>query len=247
MEKTLTYYAIQHQKAAFGLEASKEFGTHYRAYYHLQLIESFMQHLGIEYQREFKLTINNVKERIDNNIKVALYDNKMYFDMSNVRERLGYVPMKKGAPVDYRASNPLVAVLNNNKYFNVRYGNRAVTKLVPQYFEFDDSLKSIQLIIDGVEKQVELGHIVPVDDYFKVNIDKLYRVNVIGFTRSGLQSEQGIRISQSDIHKRYSVDRYGQLFRIEIYRQDQFCGMVLVDFSSQPVSTASTQQSDASL
>jgi hypothetical protein len=247
MEKTLTYYAIQHQKAAFGLEASKAFDTHYRAYYHLQLIESFMQHLGIEYQREFKLTINNVKERIDNNIKVALYNNKMYFDMSNVRKRLGYVPMKKGAPVDYRASNPLVAVLNNNKYYNVRYGNRAVTKLVPQYFDFDNSLKSIQMLVDGVERQVEPGNIVSVDEYFEVNVDKNYRVNVIGFTRTGLLNEQGIRISQSDIRKHYSVDTHGQVFRIEVYRKNNFCGMILVDFSSQPVATASTQQSDASL
>ncbi|MGD9386563.1 MAG: M14/M99 family metallopeptidase, partial [Thioalkalispiraceae bacterium] len=81
MEKTLTYYAIQNGKAAFGLEASKSFDTHYRAYYHLQLIESFMQYLGIEYQREFNLTINQVKDRIDNNIKVALYQKKMLFDM----------------------------------------------------------------------------------------------------------------------------------------------------------------------
>jgi len=247
MEKTLTYYAIQNNKAAFGLEASKSFDTHYRAYYHLQLIESFMQYLGIQYQRQFELSINSVKQRIDNNVKLALYEQKMFFDMSDVRARLGYIPMKKDEPVNYRASNPLIAILSQDRYYNVRYGNRSVTKLVPQYFDFDNSLDSIQLVVDGIEKQVELGKIVTVADYFEVNLEKDYRVNVIGFTRPGLRNEQGIRISHDDIHKHYSVDTQGRLFRIEVYRKNQFCGMVLVKFSQQPVAAITLQQSDASL
>jgi hypothetical protein len=247
MEKTLTYYAIQNGKAAFGLEASKSFDTHYRAYYHLQLIESFMQYLGIEYQREFNLTINQVKDRIDNNIKVALYQKKMLFDMSNVRSRLGYIPMKKNQPVDYHASNPLIAVLNHKRYFNVRYGNRSVTKLVPQYFDFDNSLESVALLIDGEERQVKLGDIVAVDNYFQVNAAREYRVNVIGFTRPGVHNESGIRIKHTDIRKRYSVDTHGHLFRIEIYKDNRFCGMVLVDFSRHPVAAISKNATDTSL
>jgi hypothetical protein len=155
--------------------------------------------------------------------------------------------MKKGEPEDYRASNPLIAVLNHDRYYNVRYGNRSVTKLVPQYFDFDNSLESIQLVVDGVEKRVNLGNIVTVGEYFEVNPGKDYRVNVIGFTRPGLHNEQGVKISHDDIHKHFSVDTHGRLFRIEVYREDYFCGMVLVNFTRQPVAVITSQHSDASL
>ena len=245
MEKTLTYYAIQNGKAAFGVEASKSFGTHYRAFYHLHMIESFMQHLGIQYERKLELSINNVKNRIDNNVKLALYENKMLFDMRDVRDRLRYVPMKKGGPILYRASNPLIAVLDGKRYFNVRYGNRSVTKLLPQYFDFDSSLKSLSLIVDGKEQQVRLGDIVSVNKRFLVSKLAGYRVNVIGFTKQGYSSEAGLQINHSDIKSRYSVDKQGMLFRVEIYKEKEFCGMVLVDFSEQPVAAVETSSLNA--
>jgi len=240
MEKTLTYYAIKNGKAAFGIEASKSFGTHYRAYYHLQMIESFMQYLGINYERDLELSIKNVKNRIDNNVKLALYEEKMFFDMRDVRDRLRYVPMKKGEPLYFRASNPLIAVLDNKRYYNVRYGNRSVTKLLPQYFDFDSSINSISLLVDGVKKDVMLGDIVAVDKHFQVNPLEGYRVNIIGFTKKGYASEHGLSITQRDIKSRFSIDKQGKLFRVEIYKGDQFCGMVLVDFSSRPVASAET-------
>ncbi len=240
MEKTLTYYAIQNGKAAFGIEASKSFGTHYRAYYHLQLIESFMQYLGINYERDMELSIKTVKNRIDNNVKLALYERKMFFDMRNVRDRLRYVPMKKGEPLTISGSNPLIAVLDNKRYYNVRYGNRSVTKLLPQYFDFDSSIDSISLSVDGVTKQVMLGDIVAVDKRFQVNQLDGYRVNIIGFTKKGYASEHGLPISKRDIKSKFSVDKHGKLFRVEIYKKNQFCGMVLVDFGDKPVASAET-------
>jgi len=242
MEKTLTYYAIKNGKAAFGIEASKSFGTHYRAYYHLQMIESFMQYLGIEYDRDLELNVSSVKNRIDNNVKLALYEKKMFFDMRNVRDRLRYVPMKKGEPVNFRASNPLIAVLDNKRYYNVRYGNRSVTKLLPQYFDFDSSIESISLLVDGVEKQVMLGDVISVDKNFQVNHLAGYRVNIIGFTKKGHRSEHGLSISHHDIKSKFSIDKKGKLFRVEIYKKNQFCGMVLVDFSARPVAAAKTDK-----
>ncbi|HID31714.1 MAG TPA: hypothetical protein EYP19_17170 [Desulfobacterales bacterium] len=42
MAKTLTYFAICNLKSAFGVETSKSFPTHQRAYYHLRILESYM-------------------------------------------------------------------------------------------------------------------------------------------------------------------------------------------------------------
>ncbi len=232
MEKTLTYFAIQHQRPAFGVEASKSFLTHERTLFHLQIVEAFMQKLGIEYTRGFNLTSRAVKQRIDNNVKLALYENRIFFDMARARARLSYIPMRKDSPLEFSSSNPLVAVINKKRYYQVRYGNRHVTRLHPEYFEFDDSLQNVKLEIDGVLHEVKLGTAVKVLDKFKVLPLEGYRINVIGFRRKGVRNESGLLISRNDIARRFSVDKSAKFYRVEFYRGNRFCGMVLVDFTS---------------
>ena len=245
MEKTLTYYAIQRGKPAFGIEASKEFTTHKRAYSHLHVIEAFMDYLGIKYSRDFNLAEHAVRQRIDNNIKLVLYGSKIFFDMANVRSQLGYVPMKKGVPVDYIASNPLIAVLDKKRHYKVHYGNRKVTTLLPEYMSFDDSLDAINMLVDGEQKKILLGDVVQVENSFQVLPLADYRINVIGFTRHGVNNEQGLTISRNDILKRYSVDRQGEMYRVEIYHEQNFCGMILVHFNGSPVAIKNSSRTDS--
>ena len=93
------------------------------------------------------------------------------------------------------------------------------------------------MVIDGQEKAIPLGDIVHVQRSFLVRPLEDYRVNVIGYTRSGYQSEDGVLISKEQIRDEYSVDQQATLYRVEIYRADKFCGMILVNFSSQPVAS----------
>jgi hypothetical protein len=72
MAKTLTYYAICNLKPAFGVEVSKSFPTHKRAYYHIQALEAYMDFMGIEYARTFPLSAGGVREAINSNIRLAL-------------------------------------------------------------------------------------------------------------------------------------------------------------------------------
>ena len=235
MEKTLTYYAIRQGKAAFGIEASKAYNTEQRVYFHLSMVEAFMDHLGMAYQRDFDLSADGVRERIDNNFKLAMYQSRLYFDMANVREHLYYVPMKKDSPLEFTASNPLVAILNNKQNYDVRYGNRNVTELVPQYFPYDETIASIPMLIDGKPRKVPFGEVVSVDEAFEVLTMPEYRVNVIGYTRQGVDNEQGITIHKHQFIPRYSVDREARTYRIEVYRNRSFCGMVLISFGRTPV------------
>lgn len=230
MEKTLTYFAIRNGKSAFGVEASKSFLTHQRAFYHLLAVESMMKELGIKYERDLPLTKQALKKRIDNNVKLALFDDRVILDMAKARGRINYIPMKINEQVRYSASNPLIAIIGDKKSYKVRYGNRSVTQLHPQYFEYDDSLDTVTLMVDGKQQIVEFGKVVDVKQHFKVVSQDEYRVNVIGFSRRGIKNESGILVSQKDIIKRYSVDRDSRKFRIEIYTGKKFCGMVLVNF-----------------
>lgn len=244
MEKTLTYFAIRNNKPAFGIEASKDFRTHTRALYHLFVVEAMFRELGIEYERGFNMTLTSIKQRIDNNVKLALFDNKVYLDMASARNRLSYIPMKKNEQVRFSASNPLIALIGNEKSYKVRYGNRSVTQLHPQYFEYDDSLSSIKLWIDGELKEVALGTVVDVKNTFKIEPIEHYRANIIGYTRRGIEDESGIIVNRKQIIDRYSVDRESRKYRVELYQDKKYCGMVLVNFvKSSGVDLASTGDS----
>lgn len=189
-----------------------------------------MKELGVEYERDLPLTRRALKKRIDNNVKLALFDNKFILDMVGARDKLNYIPMEKDEQVRFSASNPLIAVIGDKKSYKVRYGNRSVTQLNPQYFEYDDSLANFTLWVDGEQKTVKFGDVIEVKQHFKVDPLKDYRVNVIGYTKRGVKNESGILVSHKDIIKRYSVDRRSRKYRVEIYNGDKYCGMVLVKF-----------------
>ncbi len=232
MAKTLTYYAIRNLKPAFGLEVSKTFPTHQRTYYHLRALEAYMELLGIEYDRSFILSAAGVKNAIGGNVKLTLYGNRIFLDVANARKRLGYIPLKKASKIVFKPSNPLIALVESGRGYRVFHGNRRVTRLHPQYFDYDFSIDTITMEVDGNEMNVGFGEIVEVEQSFLVMPREGYRVNVIGFKKPGTVNESGIAIRQDDIQKRFSVDKSGQTYRVEVYRGRKFSGMVLVNFNN---------------
>jgi len=240
MEKSLTYFSIKNNRPAFAVEASKSFLTHERTYYHLLAVEGFMQELGIKYQRDFKLTRNNVEQQIGNNLNISLYDNRINLDVDNARRYLNYMPLKKHSSLQYKKNNPLIAVIGKDKALKVRYGNRYVTSLKPQYFDYDYSLDAINIQVDGENKRINIGDKVNVEKSFRVLAHDDYRVNIIGYTKRGVINENGILVKRKQIKSRFSIDREKKLYRVELYKGKKFSGMVLVNFinkiKEQPVS-----------
>ncbi len=234
MEKTLTYFAIRHGKAAMGVEASKNYPTARRIFNHLRLVEAIFERIGIAYQRSFKLTSAEIERKLGRDIQLALFDNKILYDFDKARARINYVPLKKESAIKFRTNNPLVAIINSAKSIKVRYGNRGVTTLNPQFFDYDHSLAEIPMVIDGRDARVPSGTVVAVDNSFMIQPIDGMRVNVIGFRKSGRRNESGLLIRQADINKRFSVDQQAQRFRVEFYREDRYSGMILIDFSARP-------------
>ncbi|NOZ38130.1 MAG: deacylase [Gammaproteobacteria bacterium] len=240
MEKTLTYFSIRNQKPAFGLEVSKEYLTHERVYYHLLLVESFMHKLGIKFKRSFALQKAAVKDKIDNHVKLSINDGKIYLDVANARRRLTYVPLKKSAPVDLDSNSPLMAIIDDRNGYKVRYGNRHVTYLQPQYFDYDSSLEKVSIEVDGQMQMVALGSIVEINNSLLVDPLPGYRANIIGFKKPGLKNEVGVLIRRNDIASRFSVDRKARLFRLEFYKDNKYCGMLLLSFNRKEATKISS-------
>jgi hypothetical protein len=230
MAKTLTYFAIRNSKPAFGVEASKSFPTHLRAYYHLRILESFMNILGIEYERDFVLSGKEVANAINTNIKLALYNKRILLDVANARNRLDYIPLKKSSDIEFTPSNPLIAIINSGKSYRVFHGNRRMTRIHPEYFEYDWSIDRITMQIDDYTRSVNFGEMVEVEKGFRIEPMDGYRINVIGFKKQDVFNESGVLIDRNNIQEKFSLDKKGKIYRIEVYRNSKFTGMVLVNF-----------------
>ena len=230
MAKTLTYFAINNGKPAVGLEASKSLPTAMRIYYHLSMLESYMSAFGMTFERDFELTPQQLAQVVDDNVKVSFYDRRLFLNFSDARGTLRFVPLKKGAVLEYEASSPLVAIIGHGGGYQVRYGNRSITRLSPQFFEYDDSLTELRVRVDGKSVLVPLGSEIPVTRRFKIEAPEDYRVNVIGWRRRGVSNENRIEVRRGDIAKRFSVDNEATAFRVELYHGKKFTGMVLMRF-----------------
>lgn len=231
MAKTLTYFATCQGKPAFGLEVSKSFPTHLRAYYHLRMIESFLSKMGVAFERRVPLDPTGIKKAINSNNTLAFYDRKILLDVRDARNRLGFFPLQKNTDIAFTASNPLLTVVKTKDSYRIFHGNRRLTRLYPQYFEYDSSLRSLQMKIDNVDTEVQVGGVVGVNRNFMIKPTAGYRVNIIGFTRKGARDETGISVALDNIRKRYSVDKKGRVYRVEVYKEDKFSGMVMVNFN----------------
>jgi hypothetical protein len=232
MSKTLTYFAIGKGKPAFGIEGSKNLPPPMRSYYHLRVIESFLQSFGVQFERTFDLGAQQVAEALQSNVAVSFFDNKVFLDLRNARERLRYIPLKKDSAVEYRPASPLMALVSADKSLKVYFGNKNVTELDPQYFDFDSSVAEVSMEIDGAKRLVPFGQVVTVTKSFRIEPNSAYRANVIGFSKPGLVDEAGVTLARADLKSEFSVDKAGSIYRVEIYKGDKFCGMILAAFKT---------------
>jgi hypothetical protein len=230
MEKTLTYFAINNGKAAFGNEASKVLPLHERTYYHLVALEKYMSIMGIEFERKFNLDSLSIKNVIDNDIYISFYDEKIQLPLSKIRNILKYFPIKKDGTLEFTPSNPLMTIIKKNGTYMIHYGNRKLASLKPDYLDMEYKQKSILMNIDGEQKSIRMGSIVDVNKSFEIEPIENFRVNIIGYVQKGKKDESGVRIIEKRIKKRYSIDRDGKIFRVEFYKNNKFAGMVLVNF-----------------
>ncbi|MDL2285645.1 deacylase [Desulfovibrio sp. OttesenSCG-928-F07] len=232
MEKSLSYFAVCAGKAAFGIEASKELPAASRVYYHVCLLEAFMREMGIEFERNFHLSPNGVAMALNENISISLFNKRTVFSLNNARSTTrGYIPVQKGAALVAEPSNPLLAVLpHDNEPWSVVYGNRTLTRFTPEYLNFDTSIEKINLLIDGKQTVVNIGDMIKVNSSFIIQGEDGYRVNAIGAVQEVNGSEADVELKYEHFAKRFSLDQAGYVYRVEFYKDSDFCGMLLVNF-----------------
>lgn len=232
MLRSLTYYAITQNKSAFANEASKSLNAAERTYYHLLAIEEYMRVAGIEFSRPFELNVATVKDVIEREIRIWLNDDYFLLRLKNAKSLISHVPLmltQSGSLPNFKASNPLVALVNSKNDIEVRYGNRLLTRLKPSFFAYAPKFSHATIRTNGDAVKLKSGENVRVTGSFSVDkIDGL-RTNVIGYNAKGDEAGKVITIKMLD--KNYSIDKAGKIFRVEFYTTDnnEFAGMVLVE------------------
>ncbi len=230
MKHSLTYYAVTHNKPAFAIETSKNLPSLYhKVFYQLRAVECYMALMGIEFERSFALDLDTIRELMGSNGHLTI-NNNFYLNLDNLRNNLSFIPLQSDRN-DFKFSHPLGSVRKNQHRYDLFIGNKKIGSLTPDYPPKENCSESVTVLADGQIKHLPFATDFFVTDDFKiVNNDSSTRVNIIGFTSKGAKDESNLRVTLDDMDSQYSVDTKHKSYRIEFYKENRFCGMLLVHF-----------------
>jgi hypothetical protein len=230
MQQSLTFFAVQHSKPAFAIETSKNLSSvSQKVFYQLVAIEEYMKIMDINYTRDFKLNRQSIAKIIKNYGTLEINHN-ILLNLNNIKKSLSYIPIKS-THNSFDFSNPLGRVKKVKERYLIYIANHLVLTLKPQYFKMaKECPKKYMFEIDGKKVFVSKASEIFVNDDFKINKSNSTRVNVIGYSKRGVTNESGIDISYKDLNKKYSVDKHNKVFRVEFYKNNEFCSMIMVHF-----------------
>ncbi|EDZ61626.1 hypothetical protein SMGD1_2299 [Sulfurimonas gotlandica GD1] len=230
MQLSLTYFAVTNNKPAFAIESSKNLSSlSKKVFYQLLAIEEFMKIMDIAFEREFEL---NEKELNKILIKYGTLgiNNNILLNLCDIKKSLSFIPIKSEGNV-FEFSHPLGSVKKINGNFVVYIGNQKITTLRPQYFKIAKNCEQkFDVKFDEQVKSVKIASSFFVNDDFSIMNNSGFRVNVIGFKSQEHLNESGIDIKYKDLDKSFSVDKSHKIYRVEFYKDDEFCAMSTAHF-----------------
>jgi hypothetical protein len=230
MKHSLTFFAINHNKPAFAIETSKNLPTlEEKVFYQLRAIEGYMRYMGISYTRSFDLNRENLKNilKCDGNVTI---NNTTTLNFENLRNELSFIPLQSTGN-DFNFSHPLGFALKKSDKYDLYIGNRKASSLTPSFHEMAEPDDNITVEIDKYQKNITFATEFSVTADFKVIIhNQDMRVNIIGYSPKNGVNEANMYVSINDLDPKYSLDRNHQVYRVEFYKGNRFCGMILAHF-----------------
>ncbi|MCF6310122.1 MAG: succinylglutamate desuccinylase/aspartoacylase family protein [Sulfurimonas sp.] len=230
MQLSLTYFAVTNNKPAFAIESSKNLSSlSQKVFYQLLAIEEFMNIMGITFTRKFEFNERNIANILGNYGSLNI-NNNFFLNLFNIKKSLSFIPIKLRNNV-FKFSNPLGSIVKNGKRFTAYIGNKKVLTFRPQYFQMAKTCtEKFDVIIDGNLVSLNKTSDIIVNDDFNIVKKDDFRVNVIGYTSKIHHSESGVSIGLKDLNKRFSLDKSNKIYRVEFYKNNEFCSMSKVHF-----------------
>jgi hypothetical protein len=230
MQLSLTYFSVTHSKPAFAIESSKNLSSlSQKVYYQLLAIEEFMDIMDIKYERDFEINEKEISKILKEYGRVDINEN-ISFNLSNIKSRLNYIPLKSKNNI-FSFTHPLGGVKKQNGLYKIYIGNKLITSLKPQYFKIANQCPTkIDVEIDNSLKSFDTTQEIVAKRSFKIIKDEDIRVNIIGFTKAGVDDESGIKITKKELTKKFSIDKKNTTYRVEFYKKNNFCSMSTIRF-----------------
>ncbi|OIP56639.1 MAG: hypothetical protein AUK54_01680 [Helicobacteraceae bacterium CG2_30_36_10] len=230
MQLSLTYFAVTNNKPAFAIESSKHLSSlSEKVFYQLLAIEEFMTIMQISFTRDFELNIDMLDNLLTNYGFLEI-NNNILFNLSTIKKSLSYIPIKSMSNI-FKFSHPLGSITKENGTYIVDIGNKRIVTLIPQYFEMAEKCpEKFDIEIDGKLNSVDMASDFFVNDDFIVLRNEGVRVNVIGFKSIKTSDESNLKVTLSQLEKKFSVDNGNNIYRVEFYKNDKFCSMLMVRF-----------------
>jgi hypothetical protein len=223
-QKSLSWFALRHGKPALTIEASKTHPVAIRTYYHLLALEALMNQLGITFTRDFELTPEGVARVIREDAQMTLAQGRIHLDLNQMHPDLFNFPLPADPQVSTSVANPLISLQPEGNGYRIHYGNNRLALLHPRQVKITADLAAIPMIIDGIRHQVTPGTILPVVSHVQIEPLPDYQ-----FTLAGHSDDWPLLATRIEGDK-VAVDRSGRLLRLEIYHDNMFSGMILLDF-----------------
>ena len=121
-------------------------------------------------------------------------------------------------------------IIKEKDEYKIMNGNILVSKLKPDYAELDNSLNEVSLSLDGKKMSAKMGAMVTTKNSFQIDPINGYRINIIGYSKTGVMSEGGLKIEAKDIVKSYAIDKAETTYMVQFYKDKKFCGMITIKF-----------------
>ncbi len=230
MQQSLTFFAANHNKPAFAIESSKNLHRlSQKVYYQLLAIEEFMNIMKISYTRDFSLDEDSINKIIKNYGVLSINDNFM-IDLSNIKNTLSFVPIKY-LDNEFKFTHPLGSFIKEANGYSIFIGNQRVLFIRPQYFKLKERCdRNFKAVIDGKEVMLDANADFFVKNNFKIVKRGDYRINLIGFVSPNSVDESDIEVKYEDFDKKFSIDKDNKIYRVEFYKNDDFCFMAKAHF-----------------
>ena len=230
MQQSLTYFSITNNKPAFAIETSKNItDLSHKVFYQLKTIEKFMKVMNIEFTRSFELEEKVIEELLKDVGMLEIPPTKIMLNLSTLKPSIRFFPINK-ADFHYHSENPLIAVIHDKNEYKIMNGNKLISTLKADMMEFDNSLNEINLLLDGKKSTAKVGTLIQAREHFEIAPIQGYRINIIGYSKEGVLSEEGIKVEPSALMKSYAIDKEETTYMVHFYKDKKFCGMVNIQF-----------------
>ena len=230
MQLSLTYFAVTNNKPAFAIESSKNLSSlSQKVFYQLLAIEEFMNIMQIQFERDFELSEDNLSTIIKDYGTLSINGN-ILINLSNIKKILRFIPIKSNSN-EFEFSNPLGSVKKDRGNFVIYVGNKKITTLKPDYFKMAKNYnQEFDVEIDNKISTIASGSDFFVNENFKIITKDDIRVNIIGYRSKKHKNESNINIKLKDLNSWYATDKTKKVYRVEFYKNNEFCFMSKVHF-----------------